>query len=370
MAGGLKNAKTELAPDGVTVTTTFESASAAREHQAALESSARQIEGGWGSKLNVWLDRSLASAEETGGLFSDRSLNIMSWIFAIMAIVYAWNAWGHLLPVKGLDLLLSMFGGGIIIAMKLSAARIDEAAQAGDKMQVYYLRGILISGLALSALVSTSLSASIAIDQETGRTDNQTRIDALRLEQSGLQLTIAQKPGVTADAEQKLIDSLKLKQAVNSKGTVLQGEKNRIGSLVGDCKGGSYYVTVYCPTILEMEAQRDTAAEWEHAKARFDAIPVDIATLEAQRPAQSSTFALFQKLGGRDTDWLALLAPAFISLFLDLLMILVTYLAHRAARTPAAEDDEEEVEDPPEPISTAAVAASVAAAAAAASMSQ
>ena len=80
--------------------------------------------------------------------------------------------------------------------------------------------------------------------------------------------------------------------------------------------------------ILEMEANRDTAADWEKAKKRFDEIPAEITALEAQRPKQGSTFALLNKLKV-DTDWSKLLFPAFISLIVTGLAFATTYLAHR-----------------------------------------
>lgn len=333
MAGGLKDAKTELAPDGVSVVTTFESAAAAREHQALLESNARKLEGGWGSKLNGWLDRSLARADETDSLFSRRALRMLSWLLAIGAVIMAWNAWAGFVPTKGLDLLLAATGATLVLVGKWAAADIHPAHLSGDQNKENMLVAAVALILVLEALAATSLQASIAYEQETGRTDVQSEIDSLRLEQSGLQLTVAQKPPYTAEAQQKLIDGFKLKQVVNRKGVVQQGADWRIGAQVGDCRGDSYYVTVYCPMILEMEANRDTALDWEQAKARFDAIPAEIAALEAQRPKQGSTFALLNKLKV-DTDWSKLLFPAIISLIVTGLAFATTYLAHR---TPPAQ---------------------------------
>jgi hypothetical protein len=338
MAGGLTDAKTELAPDGKTVITTFDSAAAAREHQALLESEARRIEGGWGAKFNGWLDQSLSRADETRSLFSRTALRTWSWLLALFAIILAWNAWAGFVPTKGLDLVLAATGATLVLVGKWASSEIHPAHIAKDQNKENMLCFAVGFILILEAVAATSLQASIAFEQETGRTDVQSTIDSLRLEQSGLQLTIAQKPPFSAEAQQKLIDGFLLKQVVNDKGVVQQGPAWRIGARIGTgeerCRGSSYYVTAYCPTILEMEAQRDMAADWEKAKERFDAIPAEIKALEAQRPKQSSIPALLNKLK-IDTDWSKILFPAIISLILTGLTFATTYLAHRTPPPPA-----------------------------------
>lgn len=334
---GLKGAKSTLGEDGVTVVTRTDSAATAREVMARQEQHARQIEGWWGAQFNAWLDRSLKRGDETGGIFSHRAFNLLSWAFAFLDVIMQWNAWFKLLPVAGLDIVLGCFGVVLVLLVKAATARLDEAEVHNDESRRRFLQGGIVVGVILSTLAAVSLQAFISVEQATGRTDIQTRIDALRKEQNGLQMTMALPPDATAAEEQKLIDAFLLKPVVNRAGTVVVKKGYRIGEAImgpnGACTGSSYYVTIYCPTLKEMEAARDSAKTWEEKKTRFDAIPAEIKKLEDERPKQSSTFALYQKVTNDETNWTVILIPAGISLFLTLLMIGATYLAHRSPKT-------------------------------------
>ncbi len=340
---GLKGETTTIGVDGRTVTTVTESAATAREVAARQEHARRDIEGGPWAKFNARLDRAMQRADETGGIFSDRALELLAWGFTFFSIMYAWNAWYKLLPVPGLNLLLACVGSLLIYGMKSAAARLDKAWADGDNVLGGWLSGILLGGLILQAVVSASLYALVSVDQQTGRRDVETTISDLRVERANLQIQIAtppEPPAVTAEMQQKLIDGFKLKQAVNSLGKVLEGPGYRIGALVGDCKGSSYYVTTYCPTILELETVRDQALNYDERKAehdavvaRFNAIPAEIVKLQHERPQESSTFALGNRVFGVESNLSLLVWPMVISFILDFLMLLFSYLSKRAVRT-------------------------------------
>lgn len=353
---GLKGAKTVIGPDGKTVTTVADSEATAREIAAAQEQTLRLREGSWWSKSNAWLDRRFQEAEETGGIFSDKAWIFASWCLFFLAAIMAWNSWFRLVPLEGLNYTLAAIGVCVLLTMKVSAARLDAADGRimkddlpNDHNKANFLRVILIGGLILQAVVATSLQASIATDQETGRTDAQSTIDSLRTERNTLHIAIASPPAATSEAQQKLIDAYLLKPVVNREGTIVVKKGFRVGEAIVPeggkrCTGSSYYVTIYCPVLIEMEAARDQALQYEKDRARYDAIPDQIAALEKARPAQSSTFALFDRLAGKcdhlsgnceNQDLMRLFFPAFISFILDFLMCLVSYLAHRAERTPA-----------------------------------
>lgn len=329
---GLKGANAVIGDDGVSVTVKTESEATARELAAHLETQVRTAEGGPGAKFNSWLKKSLDRFDETLGLYGDRSLNIIRDVLLICAMAMAAFAWYRVLP--GYEILMCVIGMAIVYAMKYCAGRLDKAIVSKNGFAPFYGL-IIVVGLIIEVLASSSLQAFTAVEQETGRLDIDKEISRLENERNMLQINLARVPSAPASAIDQRIEALKLTPAVNSSGTQLT---KRVGDLVGDCKGRSYYVTIYCPTLIELQAERDSALAYEQAKARFDEINPEINALTAKRPHTSSTFALASKASGGDvTWWMSLVIPVGLTLALGLAMLLLSYLAGRAERTPDLE---------------------------------
>ncbi len=325
---GLKGANTEIGADGLTVTVKTESAATARDLAADLETRVRAAEGGFGAKINNRLANSLNRFDETMGIYGDRMLQILRDALLMCAMALAAFAWYRILP--GYEPLMATIGMLIVFAMKTAAGRLDKAEQEGDKGLHRLLVLIIIGGFVLEVGASLSLQAAAAVDRETGREDINSEIRALESERNMLQITLASVPSAPVTAIDQRIEALKLTAAVNTQGTQLN---RKVGDLIGDCKGNSYYVRIYCPTLLELEAERDQALAYEAAQARFAEIAPKISQLQASRPSASSTFALAQK-GGDSAWWLSLVIPMGLTVVLNATMLLLAYLAGRAKRTP------------------------------------
>lgn len=326
---GLKGANTEIGEDGLTVSVKAESAATARELAADLETRVRSAEGGWGAKANAKLANSLDRFDETLGIYGDRMLQILRDALLLCAMALAAFAWFRILP--GYEPLMAAIGMLIVFAMKTAAGRLDKAELEGDTGLRSLLIIIIVGGFILEVGASLSLQAASAVDRETGRTDINDQIKALENERNLLQITLVSAPTAPSSAIDQRIEALMLTAAVNTQGTQLN---RKVGDLIGDCKGNSYYVRIYCPTLLELQADRDKALAYETAQSRFAAISPEIAALRAERPDASSTFALAAK-GGDSAWWLSLVIPMTLTIVLNATMLLLAYLAGRAKRTPA-----------------------------------
>lgn len=326
---GLKGATTEIGEDGLTVSVKAESAATARELAADLETRVRTAEGGWGAKANAKLANSLNRFDETLGIYGDRMLQILRDALLLCAMALAAFAWFRILP--GYEPLMAAIGMLIVFAMKTAAGRLDKAEQEGDTGLRSLLVVIIIGGFILEVGASLSLQAASAVDRETGREDINSEIRALESERNMLQITLASVPSAPSTAIDQRIEALMLTAAVNSRGDQLP---RKVGDVIGDCKGNSYYVRIYCPTLLELQAERDQAIAYELAQSRFAEIAPRISALQASRPSASSTFALAAK-GGDSAWWLSLVIPMTLTIVLNATMLLLAYLAGRAKRTPA-----------------------------------
>lgn len=321
----LKQSTAQILDDGMTVQVTAGDAATAHELAADMEAQVRRKQGPW-ARFNAWLGRILDRFDETWGLYEDRTISLISVCFLVGAVALAIYAWWRVLP--GYEPLLAFVGATIVVAMKESAHRIGHN-RSPELNKFFY--AVCAFGLVIEILASSSLQASVAVEQETGRSDIESKITSLRQEQQLLQIGLLNDPGTTSEAQLKMIEAFKGKPAVNKAGTQLN---KPIGELIGDCTGSSYYVLAYCPSILELEAKVETIRKFETDKARYLAIPDEIQALEEQRPKQSSTLALAQKATGGGSDWWRpLVVPVLLSLFVNGAMLLTSYLNGRARRT-------------------------------------
>lgn len=336
---GLRDKHTTLSDDGLTVSVTTESAATARELAADLEAGVRKAEGGWGAKFNAGLERSLGRFDETLGIYADRQLAmIRDWLF-ICAMAMAIFAWYRTLP--GYEILMCAIGVAIVWATKAAAGGIDAAHVAGDKVKVAFFTGIIVIGLILEVVASSSLQAATAVDRETGREDINLQISNLEAEQSNLMIALARPPSAPAAAIQARIDAYLTTPMVNSRGSQLTrtvGQMNEATGCNPDSENGKlerYYIGIYCGTLNELKAEKLEAESYEAAKQRFEEIGPQIAGLQKKRPAAASTFALAQK-GGDMAWWLSLVIPVGLTFLLMLAMLALSYLAGRAKRVPPA----------------------------------
>lgn len=325
---GLKGASTEIGADGRTITVTTESAATARELAAELETRVRTTEGGPGAKINNFLSKSADRLDETLGIYGGvRLLAIIRDALLVCAMTIAVFAWLRILP--GYEILLGTVGALITFAMKSAAGKIYEAEQEGDMNLRTMLFAVMLAGLGLEVMASSSLQAYTAVQAETGRQDIDDEIKRLDQERQTLLIQLARVPDGSSAALAERISAFEATPMVNAKGTQLT---KTVGSLWAEteCKGNSYYVGIYCPTLLELRGEMQAAQAYETAQKRFEEIGPQITALQAQRPTGSSTFALATKVAGADTKWLlALLVPVGITLTLNLAMLMLSYIVGR-----------------------------------------
>lgn len=325
---GLKGSSTEIGADGVTVTVTADSEATARELAAELETRVRKTEGGPGAKINNWLSNSANRLDETLAIYGGvRLLAIIRDALLVCAMTIAVFAWLRILP--GYEILLGTVGALITFAMKSAAGKIYEAEQQGDKNLRGMLLLVMAAGLVLEVMASSSLQAYTAVQAETGRADVEAEIHRLDQERQTLLIKLAKVPDGASAAIAERISAYQATPMVNREGSQLT---KTVGSLWDEtgCKGNSYYVGMYCPTLLELQSDYQTALDYEKAQRRFDEIGPMITKLQGMRPKGSSTFALATKVADNDTKWiLALLVPVGITFVLNLAMLLLSYIVGR-----------------------------------------
>lgn len=325
---GLKGASTEIGADGVTVTVTAESEATARALAAELETRVRSTEGGPGAKINNWLSNSANRLDETLAIYGGvRLLAIIRDALLVCAMTIAVFAWLRILP--GYEILLGTVGALITFAMKSAAGKIYEAEQENDTNLRSMLVLVMAAGLILEVLASSSLQAYTAVQAETGRQDVDAEIHRLDQERQTLLIKLAKTPAGPSAAIAERISGYQATPMVSRQGTQLT---KTVGSLWDEteCKGNSYYVGVYCPTLLELQGDYQAALDYEKAQKRFDEIGPMITKLQGMRPKGSSTFALATKVADNDTKWvLALLVPVGITFVLNLAMLLLSYIVGR-----------------------------------------
>jgi hypothetical protein len=333
---GLKQATTEIGADGLSVKVTTESEATAREIAAQLEGEVRAREGGFGARLNNKLANSLDRVDETLAIYGGRrTFTILRDVLTVCAMTLAGFAWYRILP--GYEVLMCVIGMAIVFGMKTCAGRLYVAEQSGDKGLKNLFTALIVLGLLLEVVASSSLQAFSAVEQETGRADITAQISVLEDEQRRLNIALTKPPPGTAAQQQALVDAYRATPMVNADGVQLV---KTVGVMADEteCKGRSYYVGIYCPPYLELVAKVDAAKAYESDKERMSQIPGELAVLRAKRPPSSSTFALAAK--GGDTAWLlSLLIPVGLALLLNLAMLVVAYVVGRPEQVaPLAEE--------------------------------
>lgn len=326
---GLKGASTEIGADGRTITVTTESAATARELAVELETRVRSTEGGPGAKINNFLSKSADRIDETLGIYGGlRLLSIIRDALLLCAMTIAVFAWLRILP--GYEPLLGTVGALITFAMKSAAGKIYEAEQENDTNLRTMLIAVMVCGLGLEVMASSSLQAYTAVQAETGRQDVDAEIKRLDQERQTLLIQLARVPDGSSAAIEERIKAYLANPMVNRQGSQLT---KTVATLVEEtgCTGDSYYVGIYCPTLLELRGELEAAQTYETAQARFEEIGPQITALQAQRPKGSSTFALASKMAGEDSKWmLALLVPVGITFVLNLAMLMLAYIVGRS----------------------------------------
>ena len=318
---GLKSAQAQIGADGVTVTVTAESAATAHELAAELENRVRLKEGGPGAKANTWLKNSLDRFDETLGIYADRTLEISANLLMVLAGTLAVAAWYFVLP--GYEPVMMFIGALLVFTEKQLAAKFDRAVVARTGLAPWFgaIIGII---LIIECVASASLQSFVAGERETGRNDIAVNIQTLEIEKASIGQVLKTPPKGASDAINERIEALKLQPVVNRNGEVVVRSGYRVGEAIGDCTGASYYVTIYCPTLIELQADLAQAKAYEAAQTRFREIGPEIQTLQAARPAQASTMAL----------GLGVIVPVGLTFLLNVVMVVISYLAGRAKRTP------------------------------------
>lgn len=321
MAGGLTGQKTQILDDGVTLQVTAESAVTALEMQSRIENEVRAKEGGFGAKTNSWLRNSLDRFDETLGIYQDRSLEMAANGLMLLSGTLAVAAWYFVLP--GYEPVMMFIGALLVFTGKQLAAKYDRAVVAKTGLAPWFATIIVII-LIIECVASASLNSLVANDRETIRDDTAANIETLEQEKASLVLILATPPTGSSEAIAANIEALKLKPVVNRAGDIVVKKGFRVGEAVGDCTGNSYYVTIYCPTLIELRSDLKQAGAYEHASARFSEIGPEIQALQAARPKQASTMAL----------GLGVIVPIGLTFLLYCVMVVLAYLAGRAKRTP------------------------------------
>lgn len=331
--------------DGQTVLVTPVSSEAgARALQASIEGERLRTQGNWWERMRGQADACLRITSEILATVERSYLALLAAAFGLIAAVLAARGWPALVPIEGLEWLMSLIGILLVAAIMVGSHRLWRAGANRDWTEF----GCLLAGMAiaifLNGLSSISLQSQTAEAQRIGYEDANKKIAEIEAERGALIAATFAPPAIgRVELLRGQLDAILNGAATNSLGDPIT---KSVAELVGDCKGEpDFYSRRYCPEIErrrgELEAASAVQAAYDKARKRLVEIDGDpsattpaaqageLATLRALRPKPQATLTLLRWALSSWADIVPFLPGMIVTIFVELLTGLFAFLAGR-----------------------------------------